>query len=77
MEHTYSVSNQIVVPNANHHHGKLDIDYKPKKRERQMSMYKRSTLLKKAYELHRITGADVFCLVQEANDQKYTIVLVN
>ena len=43
-----------------------------------MSMYKRRpTLLKKAYELHRGTGADVFCLVQEANDQRYAVILVN
>ena len=35
-------------------------------------MYKRRpTLLKKAYELHSITGADVFCLVQEQNGQRY------
>ena len=71
-EHNYAVSNQDEVPKANHHHGKLNIDYKPKKRDRQLSMYKRRpTLLKKAFELHSITGADVFCLVQEPNGHRY------
>ena len=35
-------------------------------------MYKRRpTLLKKAYELHKISQAGEFCLVQEANGQGY------
>ena len=71
MDHSYTFPAMSEVPKLNHYHGKIGIDCKSRKRERQLSMYKRRPiLLKKAYVLHSITGADVFCLVQEHDGQR-------
>lgn len=66
LHHSYSRAKK------KHHAGRMNVNFKESKRQRSVSLCKRRpTLLKKAFELHSITGSDVFCLVQDKNGGRW------